>query len=71
MAGTKETQRKNEYAAAKYDAIRINVPKGRRADIQKYCDSIGTTTQGLVNELLRFELGFTPEQWKERATTEE
>lgn len=67
----KKQDYRNKYAAQAYDRIAVNVPKGRRADIQKYCDSIGTTTQGLVNELLRFELGFTPEQWKERATVEE
>jgi len=67
----KAIKRQNDFNKSNYDRLNTTIPKGRKADIVAYCDSIGTTPNGLINELLRFELGFTPEQWKERATAEE
>ena len=53
----------NAYAKKAYDSLRIIVPKGRKADVDAYAKSIGKSTNGLVNELLREALGIQPEEW--------
>ena len=59
-------QRYNEKA---YDQVKITVPKGRRADIQKWVTERGETVNGFVNEAFRISMGLTEEEWKR--TTEE
>lgn len=53
----------NKYNAKAYDSLRIVVPKGRKADIEKVS---GGNINGFVNELIRNALGMTVEQWKEK-----
>ena len=59
----------NKYNAAKYDSLRIVVPKGRKATIEAYVKAQGESVNGLVNALLREKLNLSEEEWK--ASTEE
>lgn len=61
-------QRYNEKA---YDQVKITVPKGRRADIQKWVAERGDTVNGFVNEAFRIGMGLTEEEWKQPAEQEE
>lgn len=54
----------NKYNAAKYDSLRIVVPKGRKATIEAYVKEKGESVNGLVNALLREKLNLSEEDWK-------
>lgn len=54
----------NKYNAAKYDSLRIVVPKGRKATIEAYVREQGESVNGLVNALLREKLNLSEEEWK-------
>ena len=55
---------KNRYTAKAYDRVQIVVPKGRKADIEAHAQSKGESVNGLVNALLRDDMGMTAEEWK-------
>lgn len=63
----KTTAYKNQFLQEKYDSLRIVVPKGRKADVEAHAKAKGESVNGLVNNLLRADLGMTEEEWKERA----
>ena len=44
----------------------IFVPAGRKKDIEAYAASKGQTVNGLVNDLLKNELGMTEAEWKRK-----
>lgn len=58
-----------KYNAANYDRIEIKVPKGRKADVDAHAKSKGESVNGLVNALLRADMGMSEDEWKQ--TTEE
>ena len=65
MATTKAQQRAvNKYIKKNYDSLRIVVPKGRKAEIEAHAQRKGESVNGLVNALLRAELGMSEEAWK-------
>lgn len=56
----------NNFAKKAYDNLRIVVPKGRKTDVEAHAKAKGESVNGLVNNLLRSDLGMTEEEWKER-----
>lgn len=56
-----------KYNAANYDRIEIKVPKGRKADVEACAKSKGESVNGLVNSLLRENMGLTEDEWKQPA----
>ena len=64
---------KNRYAAKAYDDLRIIVPKGKKEAITAHAKSKGESVNGLVNALLRADMGLSEADWKrtEAAETEE
>ena len=57
----------NKYNAANYDSLRIVVPKGQKAAVDAHAKSKGLSTNALVNELLRADMGVSAEEWKAKA----
>lgn len=55
---------KNRYAAKAYDQLRIVVPKGRKSAIEAHAESRGQSVNGLVNMLLREDMGISEAEWK-------
>lgn len=55
---------KNRYAAKAYDNLRIVVPKGLKEAIEAHAKSKGESINGLVNALLRADMGLSVEEWK-------
>lgn len=55
---------KNRYAAKAYDNLRIIVPKGIKQAIEEHAKCKGESINGLVNALLRADMGMTEEEWK-------
>lgn len=66
MATTKAQQNAvNKYIKNNYDSLRIVVPKGRKADVEAHAKAKGESINGLVNALLRADMGLTDEEWKQ------
>ena len=61
---SKYTGYKNKYNTENYDSLRIVVPKGRKQTVEAYAKARGESINGLVNALLRSELGISESEWK-------
>lgn len=59
----------NAYAKKAYDSLRIIVPKGRKAAVEAHAKSKGESVNGLVNALLRADMGLTEDEWKKTEET--
>ncbi len=55
---------KNRYNAKAYDRIQIVVPKGRKQAVEAHAASKGESVNGLVNGLLRADMGLSEAEWK-------
>ena len=55
---------KNRYAAKTYDRIAVLVPKGQKQAVEAHAQQKGESVNGLVNALLRAEMGLSDEEWK-------
>ena len=62
--GKASTRAKNKYNAANYDSLRIVIPKGRKQTVRAHADGKGVSIIGLVNTLLRNDIGMSEEEWK-------
>ena len=62
--GKASTRAKNKYNAANYDSLRIVIPKGRKQTVRAHADGKGESIIGLVNTLLRNDIGMSEEEWK-------
>jgi type IV pilus biogenesis protein CpaD/CtpE len=60
----KSTQYKNRYNAANYDSLRIVIPKGRKQAVEAHAKGKGESVNGLVNSLLRADMGLTEDEWR-------
>lgn len=58
----------DKYVKANYDRIEIKVPKGRKLTVEAHAESKGQSVNGLVNALLRQDIGLSEEEWKQVAT---
>ena len=67
--GKTSSKVKDRYNAKAYDELKIRVPKGRKATIEEYLKKHedGLSVNGLVNSLLRAEIGLSEEEWKRPA----
>ena len=56
-----------EYAKkymGKLDEVKIRMPKGRKADVERYASSKGLSVNALVNQMLQEAMGMSEEDWK-------
>ena len=66
MATTKAQQKAvNKYIKGNYDRLNITIPKGRKAAIDAHAKAKGESVNGLVNALLRADLGLSEDEWKQ------
>ena len=61
-ARTKANRKYNEKA---YDRISITIPKGRKQAVEAYAKSKGESVNGMVNRLVRAEMGLSEDEWKQ------
>ena len=54
----------NKYNAANYASLRIVIPKGQKQAVEAHASSKGQSVNGLVNALLRADMGLTEDEWK-------
>ena len=50
-----------------YDRLVVLVPKEQEETIKAYVKEHNTSINGLINDLLRYEMGLTELQWKLKA----
>ncbi len=55
---------KNRYNAKAYDRISLMLPKGRKAAVEAHAQRKGESVNGLVNALLRADMGLSEAQWR-------
>ena len=60
------TDYKRAKNAELYDRLNLVVPKGRKAALEAFAKSRGESINGLVNALLRAEMGISEEDWKKQ-----
>lgn len=65
--GKATTRAKNKYNAANYDSLRIVVPKGQKQAVEAHAKAKGESVNGLVNALLRKDMGLSEEEWKKQS----
>lgn len=63
FAGNNEIQKAAEEEVQ--SRILLAIPKGQKATIEAHAKSKGTSVNGLVNALLRSDMGLTEDEWKE------
>lgn len=65
MAYTKATMRAvDKYVKNNYDSFLVRVPKGRKQAVEAHAKQRGESVNGLVNALLRAEMGLSDDEWK-------
>jgi len=69
MAMTEAKRRANKKwndanMTTKYDRISVLVPKGRKQAIEAHAKSNGESVNGMVNRLVRAEMGLSEDEWK-------
>ena len=62
--GYEQRKEANKRYLEKLDELKIRVPGGRKADIEKYAAKRGLSVNALVNDLLRADMGIPAEEWK-------
>ncbi|MBP3428557.1 MAG: hypothetical protein J6M47_09895 [Clostridia bacterium] len=59
----------NSYISRNYDRINLTVPKGQKAAIDAHAKGKGLSTNALLNELLRADMGVSEENWKVKSSS--
>lgn len=54
----------NKYNATAYDRLNIVIPKGQKQAVEAHAASKGESVNGLVNALLREDMGLSEGDWK-------
>ena len=60
----------DKYVKENYARLNIKVPKVQEAAVTAHAESKGQSVNGLVNELLRVDMGLTEEEWKAKHVEE-
>ena len=55
---------KKEFTQANYCRISVTVPKKQESAIKAHASSRGLSVNGLINELLRSDMGLSVAEWK-------
>ena len=55
---------KNRYNLKAYDRLAVIIPKGRKQAVEAFARDRGESVNGLINRVLRAEMGLTDDEWK-------
>lgn len=64
MPKANTTEYKRAFVEKNYDRLAITVPKGQKQAIEAHAKAKGESINGLVNALLRAEMGLSDDEWK-------
>ena len=67
MAKANTTEYKRAFVENAYARISVTIPKGQEAAVKAHASSRGLSVNGLINQLLREDMGLTVEAWKGKA----
>ena len=67
----KQTEWTRAYNEKAYDRLAIPVPKGRKAAVEAHAQHKGESVNGLVNALLRADMGLSEAEWRKGEAEEE
>ena len=66
MAKTKtSTAVKQRYIAKTYARLGVTIPKSRKEQVDEYAKAHDGSVNGLINRLLRDEMGISEKEWKD------
>lgn len=71
MGGKASAASKNKWNAKAYDRINLVVPKGRKLTLEQVAAERGESVNGLINGLLRANLGLSEDEWKGKVDSDE
>lgn len=54
----------DNYVRNNYDRLNIKIPKGLKQAVEAHAQSKGSSINGLVNDLLRADMGYSEGAWK-------
>lgn len=60
----------DKYVKENYARLNIKVPKVQEAAVKAHAESKGQSVNGLVNELLRADMGLSEAEWKAKSAGE-
>lgn len=60
----KQTEWSRAYNEKAYDRLAITIPKGQKQAVEAHALQKGESVNGLVNALLRADMGLSDEEWK-------
>ena len=69
--GKTSSKVKDRYNAKAYDEFKIRVPKGQKQAVEAHAESKGESVNGLVNALLRADMGLSEREWKQAAADDQ
>lgn len=59
----------DKYVKENYARLNIKVPKAQEAAVKAHAESKGQSVNGLVNELLRVDMGLSEAEWKVKSAS--
>lgn len=65
--GYEQRKESNKRYMAKLDELKIRIPKGQKQAVEAHAASKGESVNGLVNALLREDMGLSEGEWKAQA----
>ena len=69
--GRTSTTVKDRWNKNNYDNVTIRLPKGCKAAVEAHARGKGLSINGLVNALLRADMGLTEAEWKKSEDAEQ
>lgn len=67
----KQTEWTRAFNEKAYDRLAITIPKGQKQAVEAHAKSKGESVNGLVNTLLRADMGLSEQEWKQPATLDQ
>lgn len=65
----KQTEWTRAFNEKAYDRLAITIPKGQKQAVEAHAKRKGESVNGLVNALLRADMGLSEQEWKSREGT--
>ena len=66
----KQTAWTRAYNEKAYARLAITIPKAQKQAVEAHAQSKGRSVNGLVNDLLRADMGLSETEWKKQTTDE-
>ena len=64
MAKAATTEYKRAFVEKNYARISVTIPKEQESAVKAHAEKRGLSVNGLINELLREDMGLSVEAWK-------